>query len=64
MQEKHNLYDKTVFKFKHRITNEQFEGTQYNFRIKYNLKQSKVNLMVHNMRKSHKDWILMKENIT
>jgi len=55
----HPLYDHRIYKFYNRQTNETFIGTQNEFYKRYKLTQSKVNLVVNGIRKSHKNWLLM-----
>lgn len=55
-----NRYDSTVRKFINKITNELFEGTQFELSKKYNLNNKNVNLMVNSKkyRKSVGGWSL------
>lgn len=59
-----NRYDSTIRKFVNRITNEVFEGTQFEFSRKYNLNSGNVNLMVNGRkyRKSVGGWFLQTAN--
>jgi len=36
------------------------EGTQFDFRIKYNLKPSSISSLCNGRIKTHKDWIIVK----
>jgi group I intron endonuclease len=59
--ELHPLYNHSFYKFKNKITNEIFEGTQYDFIKKYKLIQSSVSRLMCGKYKSHKDWVLTNE---
>lgn len=55
-----NRYDATVRRFVNKITNEVFEGTQFELSQKYKLNNKNVNLMVNGQkyRKSVGGWSL------
>lgn len=56
----HPKFDNTIYKFKNIITNEIFEGTKYDFKIKFNLLDySRIANIIRNPRKSYKDWIFL-----
>ncbi len=57
--DKHPNYNSNIYKFQNVITNEIFNGTQYNFRQKYNLHQSSVSRLIGGIYNSHKNWILL-----
>jgi len=52
-----------IYTFKNTLTNEIFEGTQYNFGIKYNFKSIQVSRLKNKQRKSYKNWILIQNII-
>lgn len=57
LENRYNISAKN-YSFTNRVTNEIYNGTQYDFRKKYNLKQYNVSRLVNKIRPSHKNWIL------
>ena len=49
-------FDSTIYRFKNRDTNEEYEGTQYDFHTKYGLYHDHVSELVHKQRKFHQKW--------
>lgn len=56
--EKNLNYSPSLYKLKNEITGEIFEGTQYNFKKKYNLKSAPVCNLLNGKRRCHHNWIL------
>jgi len=54
----HPLYNDKIYNFVNIITKENFSGTSFNFRKKYNLLQSKISLLINGKRKIHKNWMI------
>lgn len=52
-------YDKTIYTFRNKSTSEEFVGTMYDFRTKYDLIQSEVSRLIHGKCKSTKGWVLI-----
>lgn len=52
----HPRFNCTIYKFLNTITGDIFTGTSYDFRMKYNLSQSKMSLLVNGKRNNHKNW--------
>lgn len=50
---------KTIYKFRNKKTNQEFIGTAYDFRNKYNLASGNVSNLVNGKLKHHKKWILV-----
>ena len=56
----HPKFDNKIYKFKNIITNEIFEVTKYDFKIKFNLLDySRIANIIRNPRKSYKGWIFL-----
>jgi group I intron endonuclease len=53
-------YNPTIFQFKNHDTNEEFVGTQFHFRKKYNLKNSTLSKVINRKTKSYRGWVLVK----
>jgi hypothetical protein len=56
---KNSNKDKTIHIFKNTLTEEFYTGTQYDFRVKYNLLQGNVSALIRGVQKSLKGWILV-----
>lgn len=52
-------YDTTIYKFRNKNTGEEFSGTQYDFRTKYDLDQGNVYKLIKGRINHHKKWILL-----
>ncbi len=52
-------YNPTIFKFKNKITNKIFEGTQYDFYTKFDLSPNRLSRVLKGKNKSIKSWILV-----
>jgi hypothetical protein len=52
-------FNKNIYHFRNRITNETFTGYQYDFYTKYNLRSLNVNEVISGKDKSYKNWILV-----
>lgn len=61
---KNPAFDKTIYHFKHLITNEEFIGTRYDFYTKFNLKSqmSHIHQLIHGKRNHVKKWTLFKND--
>lgn len=57
--EKAHQYDKTIYRFQNKITQEIFEGTRYNFYTKFDMDKSKIHELIHGTRNYHKNWKLL-----
>ena len=53
-------YDHNIYKFKNLDTNEEFTGTQYDFRMKFSLKASTLSSLIHGNKTTYRRWILIK----
>jgi group I intron endonuclease len=51
--------DKTIYKFKHRLTGEVFEGIRYDFMKEYDLRDSNLTAVIKRREKSIKQWVLL-----
>ena len=54
------VYNHTIYEFRNKQTGEIFTGTQYQFRIKYNLSNDRVSRLTHGKTYRVKEWILNK----
>jgi len=52
-------FNKNIYHFQNRITNETFTGYQYDFYTKYNLRSTNVNRIISGKDKSFKNWIFL-----
>lgn len=59
---KNPCYNGTVYKFRSEITGEAFNGTMYDFTVKYNLSRGNVTSLTKGQRYSTKGWIYEGEN--
>jgi group I intron endonuclease len=50
--------DKNTYQFRHRITNEVFNGTRQDFYTQFNLKPVGVWKLLHGVKPSYKEWVL------
>ena len=56
---KNQNYDRTIYTFFNKNTNETCQDTSYNFRKKFNLDQRNISKLIHKKRvKSVKGWII------
>ena len=57
--DKNANFDNNIYSFYNKLTGVSFEGTQYNFKKKFNISsKGKISLLKHGKIKSHKGWII------
>ena len=59
LKDKNPAYDKKIYIFKNIETNEEFVGTQYDFRNKFKLKASTTSSLIHRRISLYKKWKLL-----
>lgn len=57
--ENNGRFDKTIYKFKNKITGEIFEGYKFDLARKINSTVSAINAVINKSRTHHKNWIIL-----
>jgi len=55
----HPLFNKKIYIYKNIKTQEEFKGTSYDFRLKFNLNQGKVSLLVNRKKEIYNNWKIL-----